>query len=391
MHGYRICPEAIMLFQTAAKLMVDGRERERNCASAEDRVDSRRALLKKSSACVVDPRQYPNWNEMVCSLPNHSIFHSLNWAGVLADAYGYSPRYFAVMDREQLLALIPLMMISSPLTGRRGVSLPFTDFCDPLATSETHLRTAMASLLEYGCNAGWKYLEFRGQGCISPDTPYSEHYYGHILPLAADPEQVAASFRESTMRNIRKAVKSGVTVGTFYTAGALEDFQRLNCITRKAHGVPPQPATFFEGIQKHVISQGLGCVVLASYRGETIAGAVFFNLGMQAVYKFGASDRRFQTLRANNLVMWEGIRRHCAKGCTVLSLGRTDHEGDGLRQFKNGWGATEIDIRYYRYHPTEGWFSGRDWVRNGLATRLFRALPIPILKAVGFAAYRHIG
>jgi len=38
---------------------------------------------------------------------------------------------------------------------------------------------------------------------------------------------------------------------------------------------------------------------------NSVAGAIFFHSGGQAIYKFGASDETFQHFRGNNLVMWE--------------------------------------------------------------------------------------
>jgi len=49
-------------------------------------------------------------------------------------------------------------------------------------------------------------------------------------------------------------------------------------------------------------------VVLASFDQENVAGAIYFHLGEKAVFKYGASDKKFQHLRANNLVMWEAIK-----------------------------------------------------------------------------------
>jgi len=48
---------------------------------------------------------------------------------VLRETYGHVPLYAARFAGGQLEGLLPLMEVSSPFTGRRGVSLPFTDFC----------------------------------------------------------------------------------------------------------------------------------------------------------------------------------------------------------------------------------------------------------------------
>jgi lipid II:glycine glycyltransferase (peptidoglycan interpeptide bridge formation enzyme) len=107
-------------------------------------------------------------------------------------------------------------------------------------------------------------------------------------------------------------------------------------MTRKEHGLPPQPFHFFKKIHDHIISKNLGVVVLASFDRENVAGAIYFHIGEKAVFKYGASDKKFQHLRANNLVMWEAIKWYSQNGYRSLCFGRTEPENQGLLQFKSG-------------------------------------------------------
>ena len=91
-------------------------------------------------------------------------------------------------------------------------------------------------------------------------------------------------------------------------AQAINDFYQLHVQTRRRHGLPPQPASFFLNIYEHIIKPGLGFIVLAQRESRPIAAAIFFRFGRNALYKYGASDKRFQEFRANDLVMWHGIQ-----------------------------------------------------------------------------------
>ena len=56
------------------------------------------------------------------------------------------------------MALVPLLEVSSPLTVRRGVCLPFTDFCDPLLFRGCDSSLASKLLCEFACSRKWNHL-----------------------------------------------------------------------------------------------------------------------------------------------------------------------------------------------------------------------------------------
>jgi len=350
--------------------------------------------------------------------PGPSFFHSAAWARVLSSSYGYTPLYFTALDGGRVRALVPLMEVESFLTGKRGVSLPFTDYCEPILEEGIAFREIFDQIIDYGKKRGWKYVEFRGGKDVFPVTgsqfpvassptldprasslvpsPLTGNvpfltYLGHTLDLTRGPSALSSGLRDSTRRNIKKAEKEKVEVRIETTAGAVAEFCRLNCLTRRDHGLPPQPRQFFTRLHQEVISRGAGFVALAYYQGKAVAGNVYFHSGRKAVYKYGASDKGFQNLRASNLVMWEAIKRLCGEGFRSLCFGRTEPENDGLRQFKRGWGAEEHEIPYFRYSLREKSFVPGKERGEPVYARVFRATPAPVLNVIGSLLYRHMG
>ncbi len=340
---------------------------------------------------IIDPTQYPNWDDLILRHSDATIFHSSAWARVFSDTYGYTPAYFTVFDGNEISALLPVMEVKSRLTGTRGVSLPFTDYCDPITRGGYGFRELFESALQYGRRQGWGFLEIRGGGKYLPSDSPSARYLRHIVELGGNEEDAFYGFKATTRRNIRKASREGVETGIFDSLDAVKQFSRLNGLTRRDHGLPPQPFGFFERLHDYIISKGHGFVVLGSYRGEPVAGAVFLHVGRQAVYKYGASDRRDQNLRANNLVIWEGVKWCLQKGMETLCLGRTEPENEGLLRFKSGWTPRKEEIIYHRYDLRKDIFvSGHPRV-TGFHNRIFRRMPVPILNRIGALLYKHIG
>jgi hypothetical protein len=340
---------------------------------------------------LTNPIDFPHWDESLRSLPGHSFFHTSSWAEVLHRSYGYKPVYFTVWEGSQLTALLPVMDIDSFLTGKRGVSLPYTDYCDPIVSDAGQFQEMFTAAIAYGKKQNWETLEIRGGNAFVQEQKPSERHYGHTLDLTAGIQKIFCSLRDSTRRNIKKAEKENIDVTISTSPDTLKEFCRLNALTRRDHGLPPQPRHFFRRVYDQIISKKLGFVALASFKHRVIAANVYFNFGDQVIYKYGASDRAWLHLRANNLVMWEAIKWGCDHGYNAFCFGRTEPENQGLRQFKSGWGAREYSIAYYRYHLNKDAFVKAPTIMHPLYKKVFRKLPVPVLDVIGNALYRHMG
>ena len=340
---------------------------------------------------LVDPTGFPAWDERIATHPEATVFHTAAWARVLSGTYGYIPTYFAAIESDRLVGLLPVMEVRSWLTGTRGVSLPFTDDCSPILSDGLVWPEAIRPVLERAEARGWRTLEIRGRRSGMTDLPASEVYLAHVLDLTPGAKTLDARYRPNVRRNIRRSEKAGATVLHDRTPEGMKEFYRLNCLTRREHGLPPQPLRFFEAVREQLLDKGYGTLLLARFNGKAIAGAIFLHFGGKAIYKYGASDRRFQAVRANNLVFREGIRMLCARGNRTLSFGRTDLHHDGLRDFKLSWGAEEKRLEYVCYDVRSGsWLSGRR-ARCVPVRRMVKFMPLQILRLVGNFAYRHAG
>jgi len=338
----------------------------------------------------LNPLELPDWDARVAALPGAGFFHTAAWARVLHATYGYSPYYLASPATGPLRSVLPLMEVASWLTGQRGISLPFTDTVEPLGCDADSFPALWSAALDLARERGWKYLECRGGKQWLAAAPASTSFLNHWLPLATGESALFAGFDEAVRRAVRKAEQSGLTVEFSQNLESMQAFYRLLGLTRRRHGVPPQPFPFFANIQEHVLAKNHGWIVLARQGAVPVAGAVFFHSGRTALYKFGASDDAFQHLRANNLVMWHAIQRYAREGFARLDFGRTSLGNEGLRKFKLGWGAQEEQVDYLRYDLRQSAFVTARDEATGWHNRLFRALPLPLSRLAGALLYRHI-
>ena len=337
----------------------------------------------------INPSDDPDWDARVQSHPHYSFFHGAAWARVLQATYGFTPLYLTHRASGGILSLLPLMEVRSWLTGRRGVGLPFTDDSEPLCSDGNSLKELFLRAVEQGKKRGWKSVECRGGRELLENATASLAFYGHRVDLEPDEDRLFARLDSSVRRAVRKAEKSGVTTEVSRSAEALKTFYRLQCRTRKKHGLPPQPFAFFQNIYQHILARNLGVIITASHQDRPIAASVYFQLGPRAIYKFGASDENFQQFRGTNLVMWEAFKWHARHNARTLHLGRSSIWNDGLRRSKLGWGAHEERIEYFKYDlRQERFVTDRD-VSSGWHTRVFRRMPVGLSRLLGAVLYRH--
>lgn len=339
---------------------------------------------------VVNPMTEPSWDHWIGAHPQSTVFHTAAWAAVLQETYGFRPQYWVAAGVGAPRAILPLMECASPLTGKRGVSLPFTDYVPPLVGENATFKALLDQALAQGRQRGWRTLECRGGADYLPDAAASLTFYRHVLDLRGGEASLLAGFDSSVRRAIRKAERSGIEIRREESREAVAAYYALHCQTRRKHGLPPQPFGFFRSLHRHLISRGAGCVFLARHQGRPIAGALFLHRAGQALYKFGASDEARLDLRANNLLFWTAIRFYANHDYRTLDFGRTSLGNEGLRRFKLGWGAAESRAAYLKYDLRRNRFVTDRDLASGWHNALFRRLPLPVLRWVGAQLYRHL-
>jgi CelD/BcsL family acetyltransferase involved in cellulose biosynthesis len=347
----------------------------------------------------VDPLVDPAWMDLLARAPQSMIFHQPAWLRLIRDHYGVSISAWCIATGGgRLLAGVPVALLSSRLTGARLITLPFSDTCAPLLdpAAEADTLAALATATASACEQLGLALEIRGALPGAPQaTIERERYVEHRVPLQPDVEQVVAGFTKSTIQQgIAKARREGVTVERRSDREGLERFYRLHTATRRHQGLPTQPRHFILGFRE-LFDAGLGFVLLPRHEGRDVAAGVFFAAGGTVTCHFAASDRRFLSLRPNNLMFMEAIRWGCEHGQRELDFGRADYDNRGLRSFKKHWGATEtaLEFTYFGdYDPLLGRGVDR---RPGLPRRALRTTikhaPPAFGRLVGQTLYRHSG
>jgi hypothetical protein len=347
--------------------------------------------LAERSIYKVDPLSDPRWQEFLSVHPRASVFHTPAWLEALRRTYGYQPMVLTTNPPETGLTNgLVLCRIDSWLTGRRLVSVPFSDHCEPLVEDEAQLHSLVSALKTELNASGSKYLELRPVTPPEAGPMYlqeADAFCLHRLDLAPSLDQLFREFhKDCVQRRIRRAERAGLTCRVGPPETQLREFYRLVLLTRRRQNVPPQPFAWFRNLVQ-CMGDKLQ-ILLALDHGRAVAGILTLRHNRVLFYKYGCSDKLFGNLGGMHLLLWSLIQHAKNAGFAELDLGRTDLDNPGLLTFKDRWGAQRALLQYLRYPHSQARHSILVWRR--CAQQLLAHAPDAVLAAAGRMLYREI-
>jgi len=341
----------------------------------------------------LDPLEDPRWPEFVGRHPNASVFHAPGWLRALQRTYHYEPVAFTTSaPTEQLRNALVFCAVRSWLTGRRLVSLPFSDHCEPLVHNSEELSALIRSVQLSQKQERWKYVEMRSTSSelqLEGGFHTAQTFYLHRLDLRPSLDALLRSFdKDCVQRKIRRAEREGLTYEGGRSESLLQKLYGLLRITRQRHHLPPQPLDWFRNLVDCLGEDA--CIRIASKGSQPVAGILTLSHGKRMVYKYGGSDARLNSLGGMALLFWKAIQDAKQAGAEEFDLGRSDCDNAGLIAFKERWAADRSTLTNWRC-PAAAKPSLTDGWRIQFAKQISSRLPASMLTVAGKLLYRHIG
>jgi hypothetical protein len=335
--------------------------------------------------------------ELIGRHPRASVFHTVAWLESLRRTYGYQPIVYTTSPAgADLENGIVCCRVSSWITGRRLVSLPFADHCEFLIRNSEDERVLLSHLEKRLRQELLRYIEVRPMRGVEAETSlfrWDQTYAVHHLDLTPDLATLFGNcHKSSTQRKIRRAQRDGLVYQEGRSEPLLDAFCDLLLLTRRRHHVPMQPKSWFRNL---IDCFGEALKIRVAFKGNQAVAAILTLRHKDAlVFKYGCSDSRFHNLGGTHLLFWQSILDAKSEGLRVFEMGRSDSENAGLVKFKDRWGAARSTIYYSRFTAS------RVAQTTALANRkylfpasklMFRYIPDGVLRLLGEALYKHIG
>jgi CelD/BcsL family acetyltransferase involved in cellulose biosynthesis len=356
------------------------------------------SACEAKAALRIQPLEDLRWDEFVDQHPRSSVFHSSAWLRALLRTYGYRCFAYTTSPPGRMLEnAIVFCAVESWLTGKRLVSLPFSDHCEPLVDHEDDWRAMAAAIDRQSQNPHWRYLELRPLRTprFFNALPHATiPYRFHKLDLSPDLDTLFRNLhKDSIQRKIRRAEREGLLYREGRSEALLDEFYGMFKLTRQRLRVPPQPRRWFANLMQCF---GDDLKIRLACTGEgPIAAMITIRHKQTLFYKYGCSDSRFHNLGGMHLLYWSSIREAKNEGLRHFDLGRSNADQAGLITFKNRWGAAPSELNYSRYGaeaarihvfdlPAQNW-------KARAAKSMLAHVPASVFSRIGQILYGHAG
>lgn len=298
----------------------------------------------------IDPKTDPLWLELI-NRHKSDVFQTPEWMNTLSATYNFDFRALVILDGSgQARSGIAYCQVED-MMDPRIVSLPFSDFCDPLVEDAKDWNYLVDALLQNGHRISIR--------CLHNQIPLHDDRFNlvnrakwHSSDVNNDLDTLWQNLHGSARRAIRKAQREEVDVRIATQKEELRSFYDLHLKVRKyKYHLLAQPYRFFEHIWDQFIAKDSGALMLARHQDIVVGGVLFLEWQNKLYYKFNASSPEYRSLRPNDIVVWEGMKYAHSKGFDYLDFGLSDWDQDGLLQYKRKFATEEKTISFLRHSP----------------------------------------
>jgi hypothetical protein len=276
--------------------------------------------------------------------PPETLFHAAAWREAVEQAFDLKIERFVPPSEPGGVAYYSLL---DDIRGRRVVATPFSDFCDPLLTTEQGWREFAARLRSF--DAPVTVRPFIHRHALADDS--FEHrcqLVWHGIDLSAGADAVWDGLKSKVRTAIRRAAKQGLTFRVSTSMDDIAVFHRMHVDLRKSkYRMLAQPLSFLEELHGRFGDDM--AVILAEEDGDPVAAMVYLAFNGVWYYKFSASYPRHY--RPNGALIIEACREGDRRGLHLLDMGRSDLDQAGLVDFKEQFASTSRRLSTLHWRP----------------------------------------
>jgi FemAB-related protein (PEP-CTERM system-associated) len=324
------------------------------------------------------------WDSYIYESDTSTFYHQIGWRNIVLKTYGHKPRYLVARgDDGGIIGVLPMFLMESRLFGRKLVSVPFAPYGGVCADDAVVRGALVAEGGRVAREIGVDYLEIRG---LSGDRRYgselvtNDAYFTLILRLERDPELVWQRFSRKVRNATRKAMKSGLEVGT--GADYVRDFYRIYARNMRDLGAPVHAYSLYANLLEEFPEQTGIAVVRCDE--QVIAGIFLLYFRDTVISGWASSNKSYQRFNPNNLLYWAVVKDSCEAGYEYFDFGRSIADS-GTYRFKKPWGAevAQLCYQYYLNKAKKMPDTSQISPKRKMFAEVWRRMPVSLVARVG--------
>lgn len=279
--------------------------------------------------------------------PQATPYHASAWGLAVEKSYGFGIKYFGLTQNDQLVAVMPGVLMKT-LKGKRSLcSLPYCDMGGVLADTIANGEALKSKITEYVNSQGWNF-EYRDTVNATSDDEdeISDGTKVRMLyELLSDVDDQMASFKPKLRSQIKKALKNGITSRVVANPGTkdLDTFYEVFAVNMRDLGSPVHSKEWFTQVFSEYGENAF--LVLVDFNDKCVGGGVVIHSTEKAVIPWASTLRDYNKLAPNMLLYWEVLSEVIRRGIHNFDFGRSGFN-EGTYRFKKQWGAKPRPLQW---------------------------------------------
>lgn len=319
-----------------------------------------------------------SWDAYVHHHPDSTHCHLTGWKHVIENTYGHKSYYLLAETRSEIVGLLPLFHIKSPLFENQLVSMPFFDCGGVIGNSQEVREALVQRAIEIGAELRVNSVELRHASPVELGKKTwirtAQNKVRMVLKLPPSSEELFKSFKAKLRSQIRRPQKEGMRA-VLGSSELLHSFYKVFSTNMRDLGSPVHSAKLFREVCKHLDAK----VIVVYYGDLPAAAAIMIIFRDTAQVPWASSLRKYNGLSPNMLLYWRLLEYACNQGFSVFDFGRST-SSEGTYRFKQQWGSEAIPLQWFQWRRSgnHGSEIGPKSLKYHFAPRSWQLLPLPI-------------
>lgn len=336
-------------------------------------------------ADINDPLELTRIDAWLMERDDSSPFHRPHWVIAAAEGTGQSGLYLlAENSAGDLMGLLPLHIIHSPIFGRALVSSGFSVSGGILSSNKAAARALADSAWEYATRHSCPTLELRGG--LLPDAEgwqIKEGAHANFArALCADDEAELLAIPRKQRAEVRKGLKNKLEIHIGREQHDIDWHYNIYAESVRNLGTPVFPKSLIEGVLRAFGEDA--DILTVCHDGHPVASVMSLYHKNIVMPYWGGGVWQARALRANDIMYYELMNHARRRGCNHFDFGRSK-TGSGAFAFKKNWGF-EPDPLSYALRTADN-SEARDINPNSpkykLQISLWQKLPLSVANKLG--------